>query len=152
MRFLATRELGRLAKWLRILGFDTIYFRDDNKSSLIITALREDRMILTRNKILLKDKTLKILFVKSEDLKEQLKQLIKDSNIKINPNNMFTRCILCNQALGAVIKKEVVDKVPRYVFDTQEEFSQCKQCKRIYWQGTHWGNVKEVLDMVLENN
>ena len=152
MKFLATRELGRLAKWLRILGFDTAYFRDDNKSSLIITALREDRMILTRNKILLKDKALKILFVKSEDLKEQLKQLIKDSNIKINPKDMFTRCILCNKVLSEVAKENVADKIPEYVFQTQEVFCRCGQCGRIYWQGTHWGNVTATLEEITESN
>lgn len=73
MKFLASRELGRLAKWLRILGFDTVYFRDNNKGSLIITALREDRIILTRNKVLVNDKSLKILFIESENIKQQLK-------------------------------------------------------------------------------
>lgn len=145
MKFLASRELGRLAKWLRILGFDTVYFKDNNKSSLIITALREDRVILTRNKILLKDKALKMLFIKSEVLGEQLKQVSKDLNIEFNNREMFTRCILCNKILSQVPKAEVVSNVPKYVYETQEEFSQCPECNRVYWQGTHWGNVQEIL-------
>lgn len=148
MRFILTKELGRLAKWLRILGFDTVYFRDDKKGSLIITALREDRVVLTRNKILLKDKALKILFIRSEAIKEQLKQILKDIDIKINPDNMFTRCILCNEVLSEVSKDDIVSKVPKYVFQTQEEFSRCHQCGRIYWQGTHWGKVKDTIKEV----
>ena len=146
MKFLASRELGRLAKWLRILGFDTVYFKDDNKSSLIITALREDRIVLTRNKILLKDKALKILFIKSEVVREQLKQLREDLNIKPNPDEMFSRCTLCNRVLLEVTKKDVADRVPKYVFQTQDSFYQCDECGRLYWQGTHWGNAKAILD------
>lgn len=148
MRFIASRELGRLAKWLRILGFDTAYFRDNNKSSFIITALRDNRIVLTRNKILLKDKALNSLFIKSEVLEEQLKQVFADLKIEYSECKMFTRCILCNQPLGHVDKKDVVSKVPQYVYDTQEEFSRCPECSRVYWQGTHWGNVQEILEKV----
>lgn len=147
MKFIASRELGRLVKWLRILGFDTAYFKE-NKSSLIICALREERLVLTRNKVLLKDRALKTLFIKSEEIKEQLKQIKGDLNIEFDSSKMFTRCILCNMVLSRVAKDEVVSKVPKYVFDTQEEFSRCSQCNRIYWQGTHWGNVQHCLEEI----
>lgn len=145
MKFLASRELGRLAKWLRILGFDTAYFKEDNKSSFIISALRDDRVVLTRNKILLKDRALKTVFIESEKITEQLKQIKGDFNIEFNSKDMFTRCILCNTALSKVTKDQIISKVPQYVFETQEEFSRCQQCGRIYWQGTHWGNVAEIM-------
>lgn len=148
MKFLASRELGRLAKWLRILGFDTEYHRDNNKSSFIIKALREDRIVLTRNKIILKDKALKILFIKSEVLKDQLRQVANDFNIDLNSCVMFTRCILCNKELIGVNKEDMVAKVPKYVYETQKELCQCPQCNRVYWQGTHWGNVQEILEKI----
>ena len=148
MKFLASRELGRLTKWLRILGFDAAYFREANKSSFIITALREDRIVLTRNKILLKDKALNSLFIKSEILGDQLKQVFRDLNISHSDCKMFTRCIICNRELGSVEKGGVEALVPKYVYQTQERFSRCPQCNRVYWQGTHWGNVEEILDRV----
>lgn len=148
MKFLASRELGRLAKWLRILGFDAEYFREDNKSSFIITALREDRVVLTRNKVLLKDKALNSIFIKSEILGEQLKQVLTDFKISFDDCRLFTRCILCNNELIKIDKNTLASKIPKYVYETQEEFCQCPKCNRIYWQGTHWGNVQEVLAKV----
>jgi len=148
MKFLASRELGRLAKWLRILGFDTVYFRTGNKSSLIITALREDRVVLTRNKILANNRALKILFIKSQDVKSQLREVSKGLDVRFNPQDMFTRCIVCNQSLASVGKEEIRDRIPEYIFQTQNEFSRCSECGRIYWQGTHWGNVSQIIKEV----
>lgn len=148
MKFLASRELGRLAKWLRILGFDAAYFREDNRSSLIITALREDRVVLTRNKLILKDKALKSLSISSEALCDQLRQVFNDCHILHSDCKMFTRCILCNQELVAVDKDTIKTRVPQYVYETQKQFSRCPQCDRVYWPGTHWGNVEEILAKV----
>lgn len=148
MKFLVSRELGRLAKWLCILGFDAAYFREDNKSSFIITALREDRVVLTRNKILSQDKALKSIFMKSEILGEQIKQILGDCQIDLDDCQMFNRCIICNAELNKIEKNKVMPKVPKYVYETQNEFCKCPKCSRIYWQGTHWGNVQEILEKV----
>ena len=145
MKFLASRELGRLAKWLRILGFDAEYFREDNRSSFIITVLRENRVVLTRNKIILKDKALNSIFIKSEILSEQLKQVFADCKISFDECKLFTRCIVCNNELIKIDKNTLASKAPKYVYETQEQFCQCPKCSRIYWQGTHWGNAQEVL-------
>jgi uncharacterized protein with PIN domain len=146
MKFIASRELGRLAKWLRILGFDAAYFREDNKSSFKIMALRDDRVILTRNKLILKDRALQSVFIKSEVLGEQIKQVLDDFKINVDDCRMFTRCIVCNAELINVDKTTVVSKVPKYIYETQENFCQCPICSRVYWQGTHWGNVQEILE------
>jgi len=145
MKFLLSRELGRLAKWLRILGFDTAYFNQDNTSSLIIQALRDNRVIITRNHRLAKSCRLKTALVKSEKLKEQLVQILKELKLNINSDMMFTRCIICNVILEEVDKEKIKDKVPEYVFKTQVNFIACPKCKRIYWSGTHWGNVAKTL-------
>ncbi|MCM8799080.1 MAG: Mut7-C RNAse domain-containing protein, partial [Candidatus Omnitrophica bacterium] len=71
--------------------------------------------------------------------------IIEELKIEIKPEEMFMRCTICNELLRKIEKLEVRDLVPEYVFTTQEEFMQCPQCKRIYWQGTHWGNVKNTL-------
>lgn len=151
MKFLLTRELGRLAKWLRILGFDAEYFSEDNSGSLIIQALRDNRSVLTRNLKMPDMHGIKVLYIKSDHIKEQISQVLKELNIKPENCYMFSRCIVCNVELASIEKERVKDKVPEYVFKTQEDFVSCPQCKRIYWQGTHWGNVRKTLDEIKLN-
>ena len=146
MKFLLTRELGKLARWLRILGFDAEYLREIRASSFIIKALQEDRIIISRNRKLPKARGVKIVFIDSEILNEQIKEVQQRLNIKYDSKQMFTRCIVCNEQLKAIEKELVRDKVPPLVFDEQTEFVICPKCQRVYWQGTHWGKVKETLE------
>ena len=148
MKFILSRELGRLCKWLRILGYDAVYFRGENKGRLFIEALRDSRILLTRNSRLPKRKGIKIVNVKSDMLKDQINQLFKDLKIRPQEELMFSRCIVCNSALQEIAKGKVKDKVPEYVFDTQDDFVTCAVCGRIYWKGTHWGNVQSVLHKI----
>ncbi|OGX19249.1 MAG: hypothetical protein A3K83_02710 [Omnitrophica WOR_2 bacterium RBG_13_44_8b] len=148
MKFLLTRELGRLAKWLRILGFDTDYYNQDNISTLVIQALRDNRIIITRNSRLPKPTGIGIVLITSEKIKQQVPEVLGLLKLKLDFSRMFTRCIICNRELAAIEKAKVKDKVPEYVFNTQEEFVACAQCKRIYWQGTHWGNVTKTLEEI----
>ena len=148
MKFLLTRELGRLAKWLRILGFDTRYFKEGNAGALTIEALREGRTVITRNHHLPQSRGLKILVLEEEKIKEQVKEALKALKIEPSSDMMFSRCTLCNVALAGIEKEKVKDKVPEYVFQTQNEFRACRECARIYWQGTHWGNVLEILEKI----
>jgi len=145
MKFILTKELGRLAKWLRILGFDTFYFKEEKPSSLIIQALREQRIILSRNQHLPKSKGVKIILIKNEKLKDQISEVLEKLKIKPDEEKMFSRCIICNEELITLEKESVKDKVPEYVFKTQKDFVACPKCKRIYWQGTHWGNVSQII-------
>ena len=149
MKFLLTKELGRLAKWLRILGYDTLYFNQDNLSSLIIQALRDNRIILTRNHRLPQSRGVKILLIKAERIKEQMPQVLETLKLEPDSGKMFSRCIICNEELVGIDKEKVKDKVPEYVFKTQEDFVTCPKCKRIYWRGTHWGNVEQTLKEVI---
>jgi len=144
MKFILTRELGRLSKWLRILGYDTIYFTEENKSRLVIYALREDRIILTRNRRI-SPKGVRVLQIKNDSVREQISQVIKELNLSLDEDSMFSRCIICNEHLFEISKDKVKDKIPEYVFKTNEDFFTCPNCQRIYWQGTHWGNVKSTL-------
>ena len=146
MRFILTPELGRLAKWLRILGFDTVYSTQINFSSLLIQALRDNRIILTRNsRFINKDRVAKCVQIHSDQVNQQLKQILRDLDIRPNTEKMFSRCIICNVELNEIDKQQIKDKVPEYVFKTQDEFFNCPTCQRIYWSGTHWGNVSNTL-------
>jgi len=148
MKFLLTRELGKLAKWLRILGFDTEYSCQDNNSSLIVWALRDERVILTRNHRLPQTRGVKIVIIKDELLKGQVKQVAQILGVQPDPQMMFRRCVICNAQLEGISKEKVKESVPEYVFNTQEEFTTCPKCSRIYWKGTHWGNVQKAIDEI----
>jgi hypothetical protein len=145
MKFIVTQELGRLAKWLRILGCDTLYFESGNRSSLIITALREERIILTRDLRVGRHPGMKMVTIKSDFIKDQLKQVLEELGIHPIEEEMFSRCVICNERLAEIEKQKVKDRVPEYVFQTQDNFVTCPSCSRIYWQGTHWGNVSKML-------
>lgn len=145
MKFVATKELGRLVRWLRILGFDVEYFQSNNRSALVITSLRDERIILTRDSRMSPVSGIRILRIKYDNLKDQLAQVLKELDIKIDENALFTRCILCNKALEAAEKESIKDKVPEYVYQTQDNFVMCPECQRVYWRGTHWGNVRKLL-------
>ena len=148
MRFLLTRELGRLAKWLRIMGFDAEYFGENNISSLVIQSLKDGRVILTRNHRLPQSRGIKVILIQAEKIKDQIKEVLGTLKITLDPEMMFTRCTLCNAELVGIAKETAKDRVPEYVLNTQQDFVICPQCNRIYWQGTHWGNVKITLDEI----
>jgi uncharacterized protein with PIN domain len=151
MKFILTKELGRLAKWLRILGYDSIYFKQDNPSSLIIQSLRDGRIIITRNSRLSKPLGIKSVLIEAETIKEQMSEVLEKLNLKPDANLMFTRCTICNIELADIDKEKIKDKVPEYVFNTQEDFVICPSCNRIYWLGTHWGNVQTTLKEITTN-
>lgn len=145
MGFILTRELGRLAKWLRILGFDAEYFQGSDNSSLIIRASRDERIIITRSSRNARIRLARVALVESEKIKEQLKELMLKLNLKLDPARMFTRCIICNTELKSVDKQLVKKRAPEYIFNSQQNFFSCPSCQRIYWQGSHWGNVAKIL-------
>jgi len=149
MKFLATAELGRLCKWLRIIGYDCEYCAtpvEESLTSLKIRSLQEDRVILTRNIRFGKRSGYKVVRVESDFVGDQIKGVLKDLSLKIDEDAMFTRCTLCNLILERIDKKDAEGKVPEFVYETNADFVKCAKCGRIYWHGSHWGNVKEYID------
>lgn len=145
MKFLVTSELGKLCKWLRILGQDALYEDVKAKSSIIFDAVKESRVIVTRDRKIFTHHGIRIVLIKSDFLKEQLKQIISELKLDIDSAQLSRRCTLCNEELIFAEKESIRDLVPEYVFKTQECFYRCPGCRRIYWAGTHWDNVKEVI-------
>jgi uncharacterized protein with PIN domain len=145
-KFIVTRELGKLAKWLRILGYDSVYHDKKETSSLIIRALREERILLTRSPALEKYKGIRVVIVGHDLVEDQLEQVARELGLPVDDKEMFRRCVECNTLLELRAKEDVRDKVPEYVFNTQECFKICPRCGKIFWKGTHWDMVKEWLD------
>lgn len=146
-RFLADRMLGKLARWLRILGYDTVYLPQLSPDGVMIEGKRQGRVILTRDTRLLRRKgTPPFLFVQSDRFREQLKQVVETLQLTRLPIQLlFSRCIECNQVLEEVAKDDVRDRVPEYVWHTQDEFRCCPECRRLYWGATHRDHVLEEL-------
>ena len=137
MRFAADRMLGKLAKWLRLLGFDTLYYNHSSDEEFL-TLAEEGRVLLTRNRTLTKGiDPGRVLLVQDNDPKIQLKEVIRLLGLEPDPDRFFTRCTICNGALEAANPLDVYGRVPDYVWTAHDKFSKCTGCGRIYWPGSH---------------
>ena len=141
IRFALDSSLGKLAKWLRILGFDSIYVPGIPKEDSLFNT-GEDRIVLTRtHRIQPKKPGRHILFIRSNDPCEQLIQVILDLKLDFSDIKPFSRCIRCNQSVDKIPREEIRSLIPDYVYETRFSFKQCQSCGRIYWQGTHVENI-----------
>jgi uncharacterized protein with PIN domain len=147
MKFLADRMLGKLVKELRMLGYDTLYYRGDNTYPLIKLAREEGRVILTRNtKLIPKRPEDRIVRITEDKPVLQLKELIRKKAISLDGENLFSRCLLCNSLLDEISREEAEGKVPDFIFYQRKEFSRCPQCLRIYWQGSHQDHMQKKVE------
>jgi uncharacterized protein with PIN domain len=144
LRFAADRMLGRLVKWLRIIGQDVIYGPHLSGYGLIRAARQENRLILTRDRGLKKKQPPEFIFIESDHCAEQLLQVIEACHLK-PLNKLFTRCLVCNTPLEPKAKVSVEQLVPPYVFATQQRFHWCPECRRVYWPATHHQRIMEQL-------
>jgi len=142
LKFIVDYNVGKLAKWLRMMGYDSVLFTGEDDSRMIIIALRQERVILTRDTQIMKrgvvtSRRVKAILIESEEPEQQMRQVIESLNLdcQFRP---FTICLECNQPLRETSKEQVKDLVPPYVFQTLSYFMECPACHRIYWQGTHW--------------
>ncbi len=146
MRFICDVMLGKLAKYLRMLGIDTLYSRTTSEPKLLKTALSDQRTLLTRRTGLLQKKmNSPFYFVRSNNPKNQLKEVIDHYSISSEDIRPLTLCLLCNRILEDVDKNSIENNVPEYIFNTIEDFCQCPDCKKIYWQGSHYNNMYDTL-------
>jgi uncharacterized protein with PIN domain len=144
VKFAADRMLGKLAKWLRIIGHDVIYGKHLSGYGLIRAARLEDRLILTRDRKLKNKQPPDFLFIESDHHREQLRQVIQACGL--NPmDKPFSRCLECNLILQPQSKAAVEKAVPAYVYSTQENFFSCPKCRRVYWPATHHERMLEEL-------
>ncbi len=146
LRFLADEMLGKLAKWLRTIGYDTVYYTGGGDSALVQRALAEDRVILTKDSHLVRRKLArKALFIRSDYPREQFKQVVEELGLDAQ-SKLFTRCLVCNRELILVEKEVIRDRVPSYTYLTQDRFYECPGCERVYWPGTHKDSMLQVIN------
>lgn len=145
MKFILTKELGRLTRWLRLLGYDALYFNSDDMKALFVTAFNEARTIITKRRRISTIKSAKVIYIKSDPLKGQISELKKKLKLKLERYTLFTRCADCNKEVIKIKKDSIRHLVPPYVFKTQENFFQCPSCAKIFWKATHWDRAREFL-------
>jgi len=149
-KFFADSMLGTLARWMRTLGYDVLYDSAIEDGALLLKAAEEGRLVLTRDTLLMKRRAARgrAVFIESEELGVQLRQVA--ALFPIEKEKLLTRCLRCNAVLERIEKQAVKDRVPPYVFETQDGFSTCPTCKRVYWGATHRERMLEDLMKLLE--
>jgi uncharacterized protein with PIN domain len=150
VKFAADRMLGRLARTLRLLGYDTAYSPDATPESLRKLARDEERTILTRGETPQRFRDIqKILSLKSECPSQQLREVVEHLRLDAR-TGVFTRCTLCNAPIQRVEKTEVQSLVPPKVFAAYQEFFRCTNCRHVYWRGSHVERILKNLDALFE--
>jgi uncharacterized protein with PIN domain len=142
MKFIADNNVGKLARWLRLIGYDTILLKQKDDAQMIKVALSEDRVILTKDAQFMKRRlvtngTLKTVHIEQDDPELQVQEVVKTLRLDYH-FRPFSLCLECNRALIARDKEQVKNMVPARVFETQTQYTECPACHRIYWPGTHW--------------
>ncbi len=148
--FVADVMLGRLARWLRQLGFDVAYERHWDDRTIVRVAAREGRTVLTRDRGLAARRAVRrALLIRDEELGAQLRQVLSAFGLTVDRERFGTRCGACNGRLVEVPRESVAGVVPPFVFRHQTAFRRCEGCGRIYWRGTHDRLFRERLRRLL---
>ena len=145
IKFIVDFMLGRLARWLRILGYDTLYRNNYLPEEIALLSLQEKRVILTRNSRLSPKKCWQIYYLKSDNYQEQLRTVIRHFGLRYSPPQMFKRCSICNSLLEPINKSDYYEEIPDYIYRTHSEFYRCHNCQQIYWPGSHIEFIKNIL-------
>lgn len=148
-RFIADVMLGRLAKWLRIAGFDVVYSNRITDEELLLSSQSEGRIILSKDtRLLVRKAARRFIFIESDDIREQIRQVFRATGTAALPG-LLSRCLDCNAVLESIPRERVRERVPPFVFATQAGFKRCPGCDKIYWAGTHRQAVLRTLEALL---
>jgi uncharacterized protein len=155
-QFIADENVGKLARLLRLLGYDTLFFKGSTDDRLVDIALAENRIILTRDTHIpqrspISRGKIRAVLIRDDKPAKQLRQVIGSFSSQERPQP-FTLCLECNRPLRRLTLEEARNRVPPYVWQTQKEYVECPQCGRVYWKGTHWQAMSARLTEIVELN
>ena len=141
-QFIVDSMLGKLAKWLRILGYDTLYWRGNDWQML--KEKGRGRIFITRSTATFPHggSFKGVILVRDDNPELQLRSVMRELTLKIDEHRIFSRCLVCNSQLQEIPKEDVEGRIPNFVFSTYSEFSSCLECSRIYWKGTHQESMR----------
>jgi len=146
--------LGKLTRWLRMLGHNVKYSNKLDDSQLIAIAKKERRILLTRDLELYQQATAKgvqVFYMDGQTEAERLAKLAQKLGINLDIDMAKSRCPKCNARVKSLPKEKVADKVEKTTFSYYNEFWQCPKCEQIYWQGAHWTRIRKTLEAAKEN-
>ncbi|HEY9247038.1 MAG TPA: Mut7-C RNAse domain-containing protein [Candidatus Methanoperedens sp.] len=149
MKFITDRMVGRLSRWLRLFGYDTLGIAEQENEDDVLLALAEDegRILVSRDRMLIRramKKGIKAYLVESQDIIGQLREMQRVFNIGFEPR--MDRCTLCNSTIRKVKADEMEQVMEKdYVFQGDTEFWICDKCGQVYWLGKHWENIREMV-------
>jgi uncharacterized protein len=149
-KFVLDVHLGKLCRLLRLLGFDVLYRNDYHDKDIVAIATSQHRIILTRDRGLLKNKSVTHGYCPhSSDARGQLAEVMNrfDLYATIKP---FTRCVMCNGSIGSVDKKDILGDLPLQVAQYYFEFSRCQQCGKIFWKGSHYSKMDKYIQNMIQ--
>lgn len=149
LKFIVDHNVAKLARWLRMMGYDATIFDQVDDWQMIRTALAESRIVITKDTGVMKRRVitsgkLRALLINSDDPEEQIRQVI--DTFHLDRSKSLSLCLECNVPLTAVSREEIKNRVPPYVFQTKTRFVECPACHRVYWQGTHWKAMTQTLE------
>ena len=148
-RFIADAHLGGLAHLLRMAGFDTLYENNFQDSEIEIIAAYDGRIVLTRDRELLKRRSItRGCYVRTLKSAQQLGEVFERLDLA-RTARPFTLCLTCNTPLRAIDKAEVLLRLPPSVRDRFQRFSTCDICQRVFWEGSHWRQMRTLLDGIM---
>ena len=151
MKFVVDCMLGKLAKWLKILGFDAVFFSKIEDDALLDIAKKENRILLTRDTgLIARAKKDRPLFIESEDWRTQVEQVLDFYNLwdEVKPNS---RCIECNVRIKDLPREKAKNLVTPFVFENADTFALCPDCGRVFWRGTHLKDMENKINNFLKN-
>jgi uncharacterized protein with PIN domain len=142
MRFICDDNLGKLAKYLRILGFDTSFKEPISNPEIIRLAAAEQRFLLTRDhRLSVYSHPYGLLILEDDDPLKQLSTVVNSLHLAIDPAKLFQRCSRCNALIEPVDKAGIKNRLFPFILKTQKEISRCPSCGRFYWKGTHYSRL-----------
>src|SRR5437762_1014802 len=140
-RFVADVMVGKLARWLRMLGYDVLYSNRFEDAEILQIAKTDSRIILTRDVELHGRGGPRSILIENDDYEEQIRQVV--TSLSLKDFAVFSRCAECNALLVETDKESVFLKIPPYVYLTQKHFAMCPACDRVYWRGSHADRIEE---------
>ena len=148
IRFIADAMLGRLAKWLRIMGYDCEFAPHDKRDIqlMLLEARTPGTVLLTRDtRLLAHEREVRIIMFREQHWRDQLKRLLKVLELTPDERTFFTRCTVCNEPLKEIPREEALKSVPARTAGHPYKFYRCPSCSKLYWPGTHLDGVKREL-------
>ena len=153
MKFIADGMLGKLTRWLRMLGQDVEYSNNAEDSKLLAVAKKENRILLTRDFELYQralGKNVDAFYLEGSTGEEKLAELAKRYGIPLEIDMSISRCPKCNSLVKPVPQEKLAETIEKNTFEHYNEFWQCSKCGQIYWQGAHWTRIKKSLETARE--